>query len=914
MEMTKSLVLLSLFFTNYVLCNLNEKFTWSKLSYKPIFKQLNRFNRGVNSFLFPEDYDEEVIPSYFSNDPFVYQKNIPIGANRWKDKLFITVPRRQFGIPSTLNYIDYNSANRHNEPLIPYPELQINTLTSLPGKENFVSVYRIAVDSCDRLWMVDTGIIEVPGNRTTLKTQRLIIMDLNAEKILKIYPFPDSVLTKKTTLTMVVVDVTKQTCNDAYAYFPDLAGYGLVVYSLKKNKSWRVHHNFFNLEPTAGDLNIAGLQFQWTDGIFSIALSDVEPDGFRTAFFHSLMGNNLYKVSTKDLRDENALKRYTQNSSFKLVGNKGKNSHSSASDLHKKSGVLFFGLVNQNAVGCWNINKPFKKDNLGIVHKDDKKMIYPSDLKVVDDDLIVLTNAMPVFVYSKLNYDQINFRVWVGNVYEVIKGTPCESFKIKKCRSTSFSRLVNCATTTCTHEMFIRLSSLLSVLFLIFFVSSVESAGLNEEFSWSRISYPPETQSRFWRPDSYGGRRRPASRPGYGSNSDTLIFPDQPILSSTRPSSTTTTPRTIPVPDDPLSIEYIYENNIPMGANRWKDKLFITIPRRRSGVPSTLNYVSMQSTQRENLPVIPYPDQQTNLLNVQPGQEHLVSVYRVAVDPCDRLWMVDTGIIETLGSPTSIQPQRIVIIDLNTDKIIHTYNFKDSDLTPATVLAMTVVDVTPDKCQDAYAYFPDLAGYGLIVYSLKRNDSWRVRHNYFYLEPLAGDFNIGGIPFQWNDGVFSVALSNVKPDGFRDCIFHSMAGTNLYSVSTKILRNETAATRSYHEDDFKVLGDRGPNSQTSASDLHKPTGTLFLALVNQNAVGCYNINKPFDKRNFGIVQKNDNTMIYPSDLKIYKDDLIVLTNTMPVFLYSHLNYDQINFRVWMKNVHEAVKGTVCENS
>lgn len=441
----------------------------------------------------------------------------------------------------------------------------------------------------------------------------------------------------------------------------------------------------------------------------------------------------------------------------------------------------------------------------------------------------------------------------------------------------------------------------LVTLLSYYYEGLVSGSGLNEEFSWSRITFL-STESRFYRPQY----AQPPKNEGKMSEVVDIVFP----ADSVPPSSSTEKS----VGDGGnVNDEYIFENNIPMGANRWKDKLFITIPRRRSGVPSTLNYVPINSTERHNVPLIPYPDLKTNALNAAEGEEHLVSVYRVAVDACDRLWMVDTGVIETLGNKQQISPQRIVIIDLNTDKIIKTYNFKDSDLTDATILAMTVVDVTEDNCDDAYAYFPDLAGFGLVVYSLKKDDSWRVKHNYFFLEPQAGDFRIGGIPFQWNDGVFSVALTNTKSDGTRDVIFHAMAGTHLYSVSTKILKDEELASRSYHGDDFVVLGNRGPGSQTSASDLHKGTSVLFLNLVNQNAVGCWNIRKPFHPNNFGIVQRNDSTMIYPADLKIYKDDVIVLTNSMPIFLYSALDYDETNFRVWIRNVNEAVRGTVCDN-
>jgi hypothetical protein len=125
-------------------------------------------------------------------------------------------------------------------------------------------------------------------------------------------------------------------------------------------------------------------------------------------------------------------------------------------------------------------------------------------------------------------------------------------------------------------------------------------------------------------------------------------------------------------------------------------------------------------------------------------------------------------------------------------------------LRPATNLASVTVDISNDECNNAFGYIPDLGGFGLIVYSLRENRAWRVNHNYFFPEPTSGEFSIGGHEFQWNDGVFSVALSDVKSDGYKDVYFHSMAGFNLYRVSTRIFKNDTVATRSYHGRDFEV--------------------------------------------------------------------------------------------------------------
>lgn len=84
-------------------------------------------------------------------------------------------------------------------------------------------------------------------------------------------------------------------------------------------------------------------------------------------------------------------------------------------------------MVNQNALRCWNTNKPFDPNNFDLVHKDDEKFVYPSDVKIHGDNVIVLTNKMPVFVYGKLNYDEVNFRVWIQDVSVAVSQTQCEA-------------------------------------------------------------------------------------------------------------------------------------------------------------------------------------------------------------------------------------------------------------------------------------------------------------------------------------------------------------------------------------------------------------------------------------------------------------------------------------------------------
>lgn len=85
-----------------------------------------------------------------------------------------------------------------------------------------------------------------------------------------------------------------------------------------------------------------------------------------------------------------------------------------------------------------------------------------------------------------------------------------------------------------------------------------------------------------------------------------------------------------------------------MGLTHYRDKLFITVPRRRPGVPATLNYVSIKHAASSSPSLRAYPSYRVNELNPSPPAptNSLVSVYRTRVDACNRLWFIDTGLLE----------------------------------------------------------------------------------------------------------------------------------------------------------------------------------------------------------------------------------------------------------------------------
>jgi len=383
---------------------------------------------------------------------------------------------------------------------------------------------------------------------------------------------------------------------------------------------------------------------------------------------------------------------------------------------------------------------------------------------------------------------------------------------------------------------------------------------------------------------------------------------------------------------------YIVENNLPLGVERWNNKLFITVPRWKAGVAATLNYVDL-NTAEKSPKLHPYPSWEANQLpiDVMPQAQKtpsggrldaekatnvetalkdnstLISIFRMSVDVCDRLWVLDTGLSDILGSPKQITPNAIVVFDLKTDKLIRRFAIPKEQAKDDTFFANIIVDTERSDCNDAYAYVPDLGAYGVIVYSFKDNRSYRVKHNFFHFDPLQGDFNVGGVNFQWTDGVFGMAVGPSKPDNSRDIFFHALASTREFKVSNRILQNETRVTSPGAYYDFQYVGDRGMNGQSTAEVYDKETGVIFYTQVNKDAIACWNVKRAYNPDTQGLIDSDSHALVFPNDLKIDSQGTVwVLSDKMPTYLYKELDPAAVNYRVLMGRNRDLIKGTPCE--
>ncbi|XP_037025027.1 L-dopachrome tautomerase yellow-f-like [Bradysia coprophila] len=415
-------------------CNLVEFYRWKQITFEGI-----PIDRDGDEQLIPPEQIPHEQTLFGSVKPFYYQyNNVLKSAVHYNGKFLITIPRRGSGVPSTLNYVPDDLPVGSSPSLRPYPDFETNELHPelKPDENRIVSVYRTRVDVCDRLWFVDTGTLQGHEGNYNKLIQRpsLWVIDLKTDKRIRRFEIPETLVPEGYGMISVRVDVEKDKCDDAYAYIADYLKEKIYVYSFKTNRMWPVSHVYMNDEKKFGIYKVDGVQFEWFDGIFSVALGRKSPStGYRTAYFHPLSSNSEFQVSTKILRNE-TLSQDAQaiQPEFVKIGNRGKSGHSLMHEFDDRTSVIFFAMLTRNAITCWNSNTKYLAENQGTIIENDDRFKYPVDLNIdTNGTLWALSNNFVRFSYGKLDTNEYNYRLWRGNPKDLVKNTVCEPRKFK---------------------------------------------------------------------------------------------------------------------------------------------------------------------------------------------------------------------------------------------------------------------------------------------------------------------------------------------------------------------------------------------------------------------------------------------------------------------------------------------------
>ncbi|XP_005090608.1 protein yellow [Aplysia californica] len=362
-------------------------------------------------------------------------------------------------------------------------------------------------------------------------------------------------------------------------------------------------------------------------------------------------------------------------------------------------------------------------------------------------------------------------------------------------------------------------------------------------------------------------------------------------------------------PSDAVKQEYIKngsfvaEKNIITGIKVYKNQIYVTIPRWRTltGIPVTLATV-VQSDVRSKLR--PYPDWTSQTVG---DCQSLQNVQSMEIDPNSGLmYVLDTGRIGILSDavkPENLCPAKIVVLDLNTNKQVASYDM------PADVVSRDnnfMNDIVLDYVdgQVRYAYITDVLEEVIHVFDFLTGAAWNVKDaDSMKAEANGEDFINNGVNYTFTVGVDGIAMS---PD-FDYVYYCPLAGYKLYQVPTSSLRNGSA----------QGVRPVGKKVSQSGGVIYSDKSFYYGALAD-NAVYSWDAQKDARDQNVDIghvklttemlVAKNNQTMQWQDTFAVDECGwLWFVSNRLQLFITDTMDFSgrEINMRIWKVFINET---------
>ncbi|GLH01639.1 Protein yellow [Gryllus bimaculatus] len=329
-----------------------------------------------------------------------------LAIGRFK-KSYIT-DRKETTIPRALNDIfQYKEGTKEQSKGIP-PKQCVSKM-----------IARAQVDRCDRLWVIDSGIVDITNTFTRRCPAQLLVFQLRTNKLLVRHRFqtPEASCDEALLLTVATEQLDAQCGNDAYAYVADAGAYAL--FSLR---SWRVASDLFFPDVNAREFSVAGTSMTLMDGVLGLAVSPrVGAACGSHLYFHALTSFQEGRVCTAVLRNASLFADGANNadSAFSFIGRREGQSGAQGSS---SSGVLFFNPVNKYSINCWNQRRNYASPNLPAVEQDREVLRFVTGLKVIPGT----GKSRPEEVWAISNNAQLlftgTFRPNVNNTVNIVRG------------------------------------------------------------------------------------------------------------------------------------------------------------------------------------------------------------------------------------------------------------------------------------------------------------------------------------------------------------------------------------------------------------------------------------------------------------------------------------------------------------
>ncbi|XP_039289951.1 major royal jelly protein 5 [Nilaparvata lugens] len=272
---------------------------------------------------------------------------------------------------------------------------------------------------------------------------------------------------------------------------------------------------------------------------------------------------------------------------------------------------------------------------------------------------------------------------------------------------------------------------------------------------------------------------------------------------------------------------YIPKNIIVSKVQMHRDWALLLTPRYRSGVPFTIGKVNLRTANKCRPRIAPFPCWEMHEEGSPDAIQNAVDIF---LDHKGVLWVLDSGVVNTLDTPVRRASPKVWAFDADTGKLLKTINLNQLVCTVSR-LQYLVVEYGSDG--RAFLYISDAATRAIIVWNVADASGYRV------VLPTATTMDCG------RRDVLYLALVK-RPLGPSRLYFTYLSAKHLFAIDTDCLRrksaNGTVIDVGLKPTKFVLLGtDNGLN--------------LFFRYRGQSDIWMWNTETGFKASNFIAVQE-----------------------------------------------------------
>ncbi|XP_076233712.1 dopaminechrome tautomerase [Calliopsis andreniformis] len=338
-----------------------------------------------------------------SHGDYIPANNFIAGIKFWKGKMYLSLPRWKDGVPVTLGVTSATPVNRVTAPnLEAFPSWEMQKVGDCSALQY---VQSMEIDPIGRMWVLDSGRSSSLSETKTACPPRLVILNLEKDgEVLKTYEFPQHVARNgHTNLNDIVLD--HEDGGLAYITDSDLEDPGIIVYSLQNNTSWKVRHDSMKAKPEAVRFMVSKTAINKPVPVDGIALSPASSKD-RQVFYSPLSSFHLYSIPTSVLKSNVS----NVDEHVKELGRK--NSQTDGM-MMSATGVLYFGLLADDAVAMWDTKLSMSfTTGQRVISRDHERMQWPDTFAFDEDgNFYCVTNSLQNVVNNRVNVSQPNYRV-----------------------------------------------------------------------------------------------------------------------------------------------------------------------------------------------------------------------------------------------------------------------------------------------------------------------------------------------------------------------------------------------------------------------------------------------------------------------------------------------------------------------